>query len=248
MFHLCAFFKALANVANTDCPAVSDDILTIQNNHFLMPQDLDVLAAYASAVTLTQARINSPTVRQINPDYIRPFSAALLPVSNPPVKKYPPGILRLNAQEEVQIEATDSAAGPNNFYALLWLTTGITPAPVGDIHWCRFTSTTTHVASAWTTIAYTLETGLPPGEYAMIASECINTTGIAHRWIFDNQFWRPGFLSQAALASRIDEAAYQYKYGDMGHFRTYSLPRLQVLSNAADTAAEGYMAVVRIGG
>lgn len=248
MWHLCAYSAlTAAAVTNNDTPALQDDIITIQNNHFLLPYNMNVAAAYASGVALTRARINSPTVRQMNPGYVHPINVALLPANDPNVQVYPPGFLALMGQEEVQFEITDSQAAGERIYGLLWLYTQLQAIPPGDIHWCRLTSTVTHTASVWTTIAYTLETGLPPGEYTMISSFVQNTTGIAHRWIFDNQYLRPGFLSTASLANRINREAYTYEWGRMGAFRTFSLPRLQVLSNAADTAAEAYIALVRTG-
>jgi hypothetical protein len=248
MFHLAGFFVSIGQTALTNVPPIQDDILSIQNSHYLLPQNMSVAAAYASSVTLSRARINSPTVRQINPSYIHPINVALLPANDPNVQIFPPGFLSLLGQEEVQIEATSGLAmGNENCYALLWLYTQMTPVIPNDIHWCRFTSTATATASAWTTISYSLETGLPPGEYAMVGSFVQGTTQIAHRWIFDNQYYRPGFLSTAALGNRGFFEQYRFSFGEMGRFRTFSLPRLQTLCNAADTACEGYAALMRVG-
>lgn len=248
MWHLAAFFVSIGQTALTDVPAVQDDILTIQNNHFLLGQNMAVAAAYAQSTTLNRARINSPTVRQINPSYIHPITRSTSPITDPNWQVFPPGFLSLLAQEEVQVEATSGLAmGNENCTVLLWLYSQLNPVTPGDVHWVRFTSTTTQVVNRWTTIAYTLETGLPPGEYAMVSSFLQSTTGIAHRWIFDNQYFRPGFLSNTALSSRGVFEQYHFTFGEMGRFRTFNLPRLQVMPDMADTAAEGYMAVIRMG-
>lgn len=248
MWHLAAFFKAIGQTALTDIPAIQDDILTIQNGHFLLGANMNVGAAYVGSATLSRARLNSPTVRQMNPSYIHPINVALLPINDPPVQVFPPGFLALMAQEELQMEATSGLAmGTENLYGLAWLYTQLTQVGNGDIHWCRLTSVGPAVASVWQSIQYNFETGLPPGEYAMVSSFCGCATGVAHRWIFDNQYFRPGFLSFANSSFRGSYEQYHFNWGEMGRFRTFAAPRLQVLCNAADASFEIYIAVQRVG-
>lgn len=247
MFHLGAYYNAaVAAVANTEVLALQDGIITISNNHFLPAEQMSVIGMYASGLTLQRAYVTSPKIRQINQTYVRPINQALLPANNENVCMLPPGTLSVNGQEEIQLFATCTGAG-EHVYGLFWLADQIDPWPIGDMYTCYFSGTATAVASAWTQYAYTLGTALPQGRYAMVMSECQCTTGIAHRWTFDNQFLRPGFLSMASLASRLPYDMYDGVFGKLGEFYTYSLPRLEVLCNAADTAVEGYMTVIRLG-
>lgn len=249
MYHLAAWFEALGTTANTDIQPVADQILSIDNNHFTFNQATQLLAAYASSATLSRARIQSPQTRQVSPVYIRPPTVSLLPPTDPNIMNLVRNPFVLQPHEEVAIEATSAIAmGTENFYALAWLTwMGTRPWPVGDIFPIRFTGTTTLTANVWSDVTVTFADTLPNGQYTAVFSECQGTTQIAHRWIFDNQVPRPGFFGFATLGLRQPNPFYEGQLGVMGEFPSYSTPRLQVLANAADTAQEGYLWVIRTG-
>lgn len=248
MFHLSAFTALLGTTADTDITALQDDILAIQNNHFLPQVDLSVVKLWVASATLSRVKLNSPKIRQINPTFIRPINVGTLPANNPNYSHFDGSQLVVKAQEELQMLATSGIAmGTERFTGLVWLSTGINPIPTGDIYTCRFTSTGTAGANAWTTISYTMDTILPQGLYSMVSSELQSTNALAHRWIFSNQYWRPGGLSLTSLGNRSDFDLYDFEQGEYGRFATFDLPRLQVLCNGADAAHEGYFTVVRVG-
>lgn len=247
MYHTAAYFSsALANVANTDIPAATDDVLFIQNGHFIPQQDLQIQLASVGAVTLTRARLTSPSIKQVFPDYIRPINTVIPFASQPKCDQLFVRPLTARALEELAVEATDSAAGPNNFYAFLWLTNGIEPIPPGAVYRFRATSTTTATANAWTTLAYTLESQLIAGQYAVVAIECISTTCLAARLIFDNQYWRPGCVGLNTVAQEWPDYLYRYPLGVMGRFVTTNAPRIQVFCSAADASFEIYLHTIRV--
>lgn len=248
MFHLCAYSASIDTTANVDIAAVVDDILTIQNSHFLLPQDLRMLAIYAGSATLIRARMSSPKLRQITQPQIRPINVAALPAANPNVSWYWPNLLTVRAGEELAIQATANPGTTERFNALLWLVDQIRPIPPGDIITLRATSTTACVANAWTTLTYTLDDQIPAGTYAMLGSECVNANGIAHRWIMDGVYFRPGGLCQQAVGSRTMDPVYMARWGEWGRFRNTSLPRLQCLNNSTDNAHTMYMNVVQVSG
>lgn len=247
MYHLGAYYNAaVAAVANTEVLALADGIITLSNNHFLPTEPLYVLAMYASGLTLQNAYLTSPKIRQINPTYIRPINGALLPANNENLCILKPNTLMVNGQEEMQMFATCTGAG-EHVYGLFWLADQKDPIPPGDVYNITFSGSTAVTASVWSQEPVTFTTALPTGRYAMIWSELQCTTGIAHRWTFDNQFFRPGMPCMASLGSRMPYDLYQGIFGKMGEFVTYSLPRLEVLCNAADAAFTGYAQVVRMG-
>lgn len=248
MYHLCDYTASLGSVTNNDTAALADSILTIINGHFLLPFDLGLYAAAAFQANLSRVRLTSPKLRQTNPLYLEPINLSAPGVNNPNVLSFFDAPVILKGQEEVEMDVTTSAAGPAQYHGLLWLADTIVPPPAGDVFFLRATSTTTATANAWTLLSYTLETQLPAGRYAMIYSETQSASGVAHRWIFDNQFLRPGNLSFIALGSRNYHRFYEYAMGVMGYFYTYSLPRCEVLCTAADAAFEMRMAVVKVPG
>jgi len=248
MFHLSAYNADLGTVANTDISAVSDEIIAILNGHLLLPQDMSIVAAFAGSATLNRARLNSPTLRQMSPPYIRPFNPALLPQNDPNLAIYVESPLRVRGQEELQIEATsDIAMGTERFAAFVWLQDREDPAPIGDPFTIRAVSTTTTVARSWTNIALTFDSQLPAGTYAVVGAEYIGTTAQAFRVIFDNQYLRPGGLGTAILGNRTHKYFYNGRLGRWGNFRTFSLPRVEALTDTAIAVHTIYFQVVRVG-
>jgi hypothetical protein len=247
MFHLLGNTLLIGAVADTDVPALQDDIIQIQNSHFILPQNMKLFAAAAMSPTMIRARLVSPTLRQIAAPYIRPVISGALPGGNPNFMGIAQNPMTLRAFEETQILGTANPGTTERFTSLLWVGDGITPNPIGDIYPLRFSSTTAAVANAWTSATISFLDVVPSGLYAAVQSECTSTNAIAHRWIFSNQQLRPGFISQANTTSRLPYEMTLDYFGLMGQFRSNDLPRLQVLCNAADAAHEGYLYVVRVG-
>jgi hypothetical protein len=246
MYHTAAYTASTNNATDVDLAALSDDILFIQNGHFVAPGPLKVFAAAALGATLLRAKINTPKMRQITPNYIRPIATSTLPPANPNVATWQDSPLQLNQNEEIQIQTTDSTGTTDRVTVVLMLGNVLEQIPQGDIYNLRFTSVTAAVANAWTTIQLVYEIQLPVGIYAVVGGDVISTNGIAYRLIFDQQYWRPGFLMSTANGNRNP---YQFMTRDLGlwgRFSTTSLPRCQVLCNAADASFEGYLQIIRL--
>lgn len=246
-YHVCAYTTAIGAVADTDVPALNDDILTIQNTHFVLSKSLWLLASMVLSPTIIRARLTSPTLRQIASIYLRGINAAAIPGNNPYIYFTYGGGTQLRPFEEIQVLGTAAPGTTERFTALMFLTDGIVQQPIGDLYPVRFTSTGTAVANAWTTIAIATTDVLPSGIYTMCQSEHISTNAIAHRWIISNQTFRPGFPSMTANTNRLPDQIIFDQFGQMGQFRSNDLPRLQVLCNAADASHEGYLWVMRTG-
>lgn len=80
-----------------------------------------------------------------------------------------------------------------------------------------------------------------------MGSECISATGVAHRWLFDNQIFRPGALSSPTLGSRTHRIFYDGVLGIWGTFISQVPPRIEVLCNSTDSAHTVFLQVIRIG-
>jgi hypothetical protein len=247
MYHTMAYTTLIGTVANTDIPALQDDIIAIQNTHFILPAPMKLFAGLVTSPTAINAQLVSPTLRQINPVFFRPVNLNALPPGNPGVFYAFGGGLQLSAFEETQVLGTAAPATTERFTAVLFAGDTPTPNPQGPVYVCQFTSTGTATANVWTTIPYGYTNVLPSGIYTMVQSELFSTNGIAHRWIFSGQYWRPGFPSMQAAGNRLpDQLLYDW-LGMMGTFRSNDLPRLQVLANAADAVHTGYAWLVRTG-
>jgi hypothetical protein len=247
MYHTMAYTLAIGAVANTDVPALQDDIIQIQNNHFIFMQQMKLMSAIVYSPTIISAQLVSPTLRQINPVFIRPLNPSAIGAGNPGVFYAFGGGATLYPFEENQILGTANPGTTERFTAVLFAGDGNNQTIMGNIFPCQFTSVGTAVVNSWTSIPYGFTNVLPSGLYTMVQSEHFSTNAIAHRWIFSNQVWRPGFPSMPSATARVPDQMLVDWLGTMGVFRSNDLPRLQVLCNVADNVHTGYAWVARTG-
>lgn len=248
MKHLLAYaLNSSGAVVAADMAAQNDGIVVVQNGHFLFQQDVKLLAAWVMGATIGRARINSPTMRQVSPSYLRPVIAAATPPSNPNTVWFDQNGPTLRGLEEIQIEAWDSAVAGEHITAGLLIEDVPTPKPIGPEYTIRGTGTTTLVANTWTQVPITMESSIPQGLYSVTGAELFSATSKFFRLTFDNQYFRPGWTGLAAETGREFWPLYQERFGEWGKFRTTRYPSLEVYADAADTAETLYLTCVRIG-
>jgi hypothetical protein len=247
-FHTADYTVAIGTVANTDMPALTDDVLTISNGHFLLQQPLDLVWAAAMSATLNRVRIVSPSNRQITLPFIRPVMPTATPPTDPNVADYRQYPFRVNALEELAMEGTsDIAMGTERAHTLIGLQSNFEPTPSGRIYTMRGTSVTASVANSWTTIVTTWADVLPEGSYAVVGLAYNGTTAIAARLIFEDQIFRPGGLGLAAVGDRTHDMFRKGRLGVWGRFRSTALPQVQVLNGGAVSVHTLWMDLMRIG-
>lgn len=248
MFHLAAYsMAALTNAANTDIPALSDQCLLIQNNHFVPRNNMQIIAATALSATLNRVRLTQPSMRPITTPFLRPFERAVVPADLPGVTDYRNCPLIAFGNEELGMEATSAVAMTEPFTGLVWLQERAEPILPSPIYTLRGTSVSTALVKQWTEIVVTWQDTPQAGLYDVVGLQVQSTTGIAARLIFENQFWRPGTLSIVALADQSHAMMLQGGLGKFGTLDAYRFPTVQVLCNAADAAFEVYLQIQRRG-
>jgi hypothetical protein len=247
MHHTFAYQLLIGAVANTDVPAVPDDIAEIISSHFRFSEQVNLIAGWVGSPTLSRARINSPHIRQVAPAYVRPVAQATKPGSLPNIPYWHLRDLGLPPREEIRLEATASPGTTEQLAAAFCAATMIESAPDGDPIALYVSSTTTAVALAWSTLTLTWQDALQDGLYAVVGAEMMSANGIAFRMIFDKQFYRPGGFSINTLGQQSHPPQVFGGWGIWGRFRPTRLPAIQVFAGAADAAHEGYVHVLRIG-
>lgn len=247
MHHTLVYMGTEAVATEYDLPAIPDGIVPIQNNHFLPGQDLYLKWAFACGLLLNKLRLVTPSFRQLSPPYIRPVNLALLPVSVTPVSSYLQKPLRLRALEEIQAMGVNSASTSGVYTAILAVSPNQSETmPVGDTFTIRGTGTTTAVVNTWTLAAMTWADTLPNGTYACVGLNAIGATIRAARLIFQNQVWRPGCVGNTLVSDNPSPVMRDPRLGVWGTFPGNSMPQIEILCGAADTAQEVYMDFIRI--
>jgi hypothetical protein len=248
MFHTLANFVSISTTADTDVTPVQDDIVLIQNSHFVFQDPVSLIMAAAMSANISRVKLSTPKTRQITNPFLRPLIGAAIPPTNPNVADYRSNPFHLKGQEELSFLATSSIAMGNENLTIVssYLVTP-DPTPQGDIYTLRGTSTTAAVANKWTSLSVTWADNLPQGQYAAVGLQVESTNAQAARLIFQNQFYRPGALSVTGLQNRSHD---MFRYGNSGVYGRFiqtAMPTVQVLANAADATHEVYLDLIRIG-
>lgn len=248
MLHTVAYTCSTTATADVDSTAITDSIETIQNGHIVPQVDKQLVYAWTGAVTLIRSKITSPTIRQFSPIQLRPIDTSATPTSRTPINDWRQNPPILKALEEIQVQCTNSAAGPNTCITILGLRTGaMIPQPMGELITMRGTGTTTVTAGAWTGTAITWADSLPQGNYACVGLNVVSATGLAARLIFDQQVERPGTIISTTDAIIPWNGFLKGGLGVMGYFNSFRMPNVECLCNSADTAQEVFLDFVRVG-
>lgn len=246
-FHTFGYSESLANVVDTNVQPIPDGILTIQNNQIIPQFDYELLYFAAIGAALNRARITSASIRQFSPILTYPWTQAALFPTDPNVADFRNNSPLLRGLEEFSFEATPGVAGPTIINGFAGITRSFIPAPAGPVFRMRGTGTTTLVAEAWTLVAMTWANFLPAGSYVCVGGFAISTTGLAFRFVFENQAERPGGLAGASNDNRVWLPQLNGGLGSWGQFNSNRMPNVEMVASAADTAEEVFLDFVRIG-
>lgn len=248
MYHTIAWRESIADIVEADIDPVADTLMLVQNSHFVPQFDQQLLWAYYGAAGATRARFVAPSFRQVTTPWIRPINIGIVPLDDPNVADYRANPLRLKALEEFQLSGSQTTGGAAVVVGIAGISKGgIVPAPMGDVYTLRGTAATTLVAGAWTGLTMTWQDTLPAGLYACIGASAFGATLLAVRFIFEDQWERPGVLGSSLLTSAGHPMFMKGGLGVLGRFNANRFPNVEALANAADTAQEIYMDFVRIG-
>lgn len=247
MYHVVAWTESIATGALNDLQPVVDNIIVIQNNHFLPQKDFGLAFIAVMATDIQRARLISPTFRQFTTPHVRGLIFGLAGMHQPPIADYAAQPLRIRALEEFAIEAEHDAGVAQRVTAVAgWYVGSPTPMPAGDMFTMRGTSTTAATANVWSTLAMTWDDILPNGTYAAVGMHHFSANGQAARMVFEDQVYRPGGVS---ITDRSQECHYMFRsgyLGEYGRFDSNRMPTIEVLCNGADAAHDVYIDFVRV--
>lgn len=248
MHHSVAWRLSSTDATLVDQTPVQDQIMLIQNSHFVPQRDTFIWYVYVGAATLNRARFVTPKFRQQTTPWIRPIGTAIVPTDEPNVCSYVDNPLKAAALEEIELDAMQTTGGAAVIFATAGLAEGpMIPAPRGDIYTMRGTGATTVTAGVWTSVPITWQDSLPSGRYACVGLEAIGATCVAARLTFDDQYFRPGTVGNAAAANNGSPLFRKGGLGVWGYFNQNRMPTMEFCCNAADTAQEVYMDFIKVG-
>lgn len=244
MLHTFGFAGAKTDsTANEAIPAPADASLTQQNNNtaYLMPYDAMIAWAFALNDTITRARLNYPSYRDLGLPEIFPLLAVADITADPDLCVWRENGPRVRKNEAVGVDCSNGASTVDTAGAVISIIDGIQPVPNGRRFSVRGTSAQTLIANAWTLGGITLDQQLPFGRYGVIGIQCTVPDAIAARLVFTNQtYHRPGCVIGETIGIGDPlQTMRAGKYGLLGTFEQTSPPNLEILgfTAGAETAA-----------
>lgn len=246
MYHLAAFSESIADTTLAQVGALQDQILTIANDRFLLQQNWELSFAYALSADLQRARINQPSLRSIALPWIRPITGSADTPDQPKVADYRKTPFSLRGQESLSVDAFQDSGGAQLVRVLAGLTMNQVPAPQRSPITIRGTGSTTVGADVWSDVAITWDDNLEGGYYQVIGGVGVSATGVAFRLIGQDAVYRPGGL---VVGDASEETHPMFRLGGLGswlEFESDAMPNVQFLCDAADTAQEIYLDIVKI--
>lgn len=248
-FHLAAYSASLAFGSTlTPVAALTDQVLTRTTaNNYILPEPGRLLGWYAAGVSISDAQLNTPSLRYVG----LPFCALLnnsLTIPSPPAITWwgtagPP----LPKVDEIQILHSLGGAANEQEFSLLWFQFRAIQPAAGIIYRVKFTATIATVANTWTSGSISPFATLPQGVYQVVGGDCIGANLVAWRLIFPGSFYRPGALGRNAVGNVPYYPFLAGGLGVWGQFASVNLPLLECLATGANTAQTLYLDVIRIG-
>ena len=245
-FHLAAYSGSLTNNTTSPVPAVNDTVLTkTSGNNFILPQPGKLMGAYSAGVSITEAQINTPSLRYVGLPFVA-FLNASLTIPSPPALTWwgdsgPP----IPKVDEIQMIHTLGGAAPEQEFDLLWFKFANMPMTGGPIYRLEFTSATVTVANTWTNGVILPTSTLPQGVYDVVGMDAVGTNLVAARLVVPGSFFRPGCLARNAKTSI---PSYLFTAGNLGvwaSFASVNLPSVDFLATGANTAQTVYLDLIR---
>lgn len=248
MFTLAAFDASVDGSGGlVQVNAEPDPSIAVVSNNLQVDGRLPyVVGAYALGGTgLLRVQLQAPSLRQLwYPDIQPPDAAAT--VSTPSRFadfRFTP--FQLLANEQLSAYVTNGGAAQT--IVGIWFADGPIAPIAGPVRSIRFTSATTLTANAWTNCALTLSENLPSGRYQLVGARLFGTSPVLFRFVLQGYPWRPGATALPTIQS-VEHPAFRVGgMGVWGEFTNTTIPTIDVLATAADTAQTGVLDLVYLG-
>lgn len=248
-FHLACYSSSVPNgTALTAVNAVNDQVLTIQDNKFILPGQGKLLQVASLSLNMQRVRLNTPSARYVSLPYMAPVNVGATVPSYPQIADFGFGPLTIPKADMISMEATHAGAGAQNVYIAAWFGFLYRDAQPGQRYRVRATGTITNSAGTWQSGSLNMEQTLPAGMYAVVGLDVIGANLFAARLIFPGSSYRPGVLCRESLGNTPSDVFTNGKLGTYGVFDSVNTPNLETLSVGANTSQEVYMDLVKISG
>jgi hypothetical protein len=250
MFHLTVFSasQASSTSALTNIAPAADASIRTNGNFLYVPTIVpNFLGAYCWGHYVTQAQLQSPSLRQFALYDVAPIDQAVDP-ANP--QAFAPRFLSpyaLQPNEALQCLTTTTGATGGQANVAVWFSDGAVSETDGSIITVRFTATNGSATYTWNNVAITLSQNLPVGTYTCVGARVESANVDLFRFYPVGATVRPGGIAVSSLA--IPDP-YLQRYGRMGAWFTFDqlvLPTIDLFASTGSGSVVGYMDLIKNG-
>ena len=254
-FTLVAWNEVRAAVTTIEpVTATPDDHVQVTGDDIYIPKLSHLIGAFAGhgvtavAGTPSQAYLDSPSLRRITRHEIPILDSFNTPPLISAPQMHPLNPIPLDEGEALNAYLANTAvcaAGRGMVGA--WLADGAISPVVGDIRTILCTSVITGTLAVWDSGALTLAYDLPTGRYQLVGARCLaGATSQLFRFIFVEQWERPGGVSTRVIADPDLPDFRRGNLGVWGEFSHRALPRLEVLNVETVANPSVYLDVIKV--
>lgn len=219
----------------SEVSAVVDREIRTDANRLIVPNLKNIIGAFAAVGTTgVRARLQSASLRRVNPLYITPTTELLVPPAVHPPWLFPQTPVPLQETEQLYAEEDSNPAAAEQHTVGVLLSDGPVSPVSGDIRTVRATVTGAITAGTWQFSELTLIDELPAGRYAIVGARCVMADGVLFRFVLrGDQKHTPGGLVNQDHDDLEHPLQRRGGLGVWGTFDTTVLPGFEFLGDAA---------------
>lgn len=239
MFTLVGYFDTDAHAALAAIAGIADPHVRVSNNDIYVPKLNKLLGVFAGGATMTDCRLQSPSLRRMVNQRITPIYPEPLPAGSWYGDRghfWKERARTLDVAEALNAFVINAAAAADE-YVFVWLMDKLEPLPVGEIVTIEGTATVLGVVGSWVNSALVFGQTLPAGRYAIVGMRAGEGECVAARLVFPDTSPRPGCMgSKYFFTHDLLETRYG-GLGNWGEFEHDAPPTIDILANVATTPA-----------
>jgi len=253
MHHVVAFTTAVGAAAVTQqaMPGIADGVIpqSLAGN-YLFQDDGQIKIAYAKGLSLSRARINTPSYRRVAIPEVQPVDQQALGAYNSPpsIDFYGDFPITYAKLDELNMDVTTTGAVASQYHgAVWWFPNVVNPIPPGPVYTIHATAAIAGIVNAWARGTLTIDQPLPAGSYAVVGLDAIGAGLVIARLRFPNQVYLPGCRARVAVTNFPD---FRFRFGRLGlwgSFANTAPPTLEIYCDAASAAQDVWIDVIPLG-
>lgn len=219
--------------------AVSDQHIKVYGEKIYIADYNHVIGGIALPGALAlEARLVSPSLRRVNPFYLAPLEAAIIPTQPIAAIYHPESPVRLETNEAMEAEIKATAGAAREASVAVFLAPGSVPPVKGEIFTVDCSVNVALVLHSWEYSEITFPDSLPVGIYRVVGARAIVASGVVFRFVPVGEAYRPGGICAQAVDDNDPDLQ---RFGGLGNwfsFNSIQPPGIEVLGSAAVGAAD----------